>query len=325
MRSPRRSKRKCISNYASPDVPPRIKIKNTLQDLKSIGHIRALPNVSLSQKLLELIFDRMNPHIWFRILPLDSNKCDDFAFSVGQSWDLIQPLLLHLGYILEIGEQTKLNVDKLRNLEHANMGKHKFHMSFTHLKGESKHYFICIGKPNFSGPTKQLKAISGGAFASTRIRYLNASDTILRMKLQEHIDVVANDNFRRLSNRDPDRINTLGNTQNLLASAEATIQLQPPLSTKISDSIDRALALDLRIFPRPDRNDNTKTITLKQTNISNQCTKLIVLVTAISWGLHHYSLTYKNRMRVARAASRMVAYDNGYLSEFYGLFYSLLG
>jgi len=225
MSSPRRSKRKCISNYASPDVPPRIKIKNTLQDLKSIGHIRALPNVSLSQKLLELIFDRMNPHIWFRILPLDSNKCDDFAFSVGQSWDLIQPLLLHLGYILEIGEQTKLNVDKFRNLEHANMGKHKFHLSFTHLKGESKHYFICIGKPHFSGPTKQLKAISGGAFASTRIRYLNASDTILRIKLQEHIDVVANDNFRRLSNRDPDRINTLGNTQNLLASAEATIQL----------------------------------------------------------------------------------------------------
>ena len=189
-------------------------------------------------------------------------------------------------------------------------------MSNTHLKGASKHYFICIGKPHFSGPTKQLKAISCGAFASTSIRYLNASDTILRMKLQEHIDVVANDNFRRLSNRDPDRINTLGNTQNLLASAEATIQPQPPLSTKISDSIDRALALDLRIFPRPDRNDDTKTITLKQTNISNQCTKLIVLVTAISWGLHHYSLTYKNRMRVARAASRMVAYDNGYLSEF---------
>ena len=237
MSSPRRSKRKCISNYASPDGPSRIKVKNTLQDLKSIGTIRALPNGSVSQKLLELIFDRMTPHIWFRILPQDSNKCDDFAFSVGQSWDLIQPLLLHLGYLLEVGEQIKLNVDKLANLQHANLGKHKFHMSNTHLKGESKHYFICIGKPHFSGPTKQLKAISCGAFASTSIRYLNASDTILRMKLQEHIDVVLNDNFRRLINRDQDRINTLDNTQNILAPAEATIQPQPPLSTKISDSI----------------------------------------------------------------------------------------
>ena len=158
-----------ISNYASPDGPPRIKVKNTLQDLKSIGPIRALPNASVSQKLLELIFDRMNPHIWFRILPQDSNKCDDFAFSVGQSWDLIQPLLLHLGYLLQVGNQIKLNVDKLSNLQHANLGKHKLHMPNTHLKGEAKHYFICIGKPHFSWPTKQLKAINCGAFASTSI------------------------------------------------------------------------------------------------------------------------------------------------------------
>ena len=155
-----------------------------------------------------------------------------------------------------------------------------------------------------------------GAFASTSIRYLNASDTKLRIKLQEHIDVVLNDQFRRIIQRDPDRINTLDKTKNNLAPAEATIQSEPPLSTKISDDIDGALALDLRAYPRPNRYDETKFITLKKTNISNQATKLIVLVTAISWGLHHFSLTYANRMRIARAASRMVAYDNGYLSEF---------
>lgn len=116
-------KQLCVSGCASADQNI-----NNLQDLKSIGHIRALPNVSLLQKLLALIFDRLNLNIWYRILPLDNNKCDDFAFSVEQSWDLIQLLLLHLGYILEIGEQTKLNVDKLRNLEHANMEKHKFHL-----------------------------------------------------------------------------------------------------------------------------------------------------------------------------------------------------
>jgi len=214
MSSPCRSKRKCKSNYASPDGRPRIEVKNTLQELKSIGPIHTLPNVSVSQKLLELIFDRMNPHIWYRVLPLDSMKCDDFAFSVGQSWDLIQPLLLHLGYLLEVGDEIKLNVDKLSNLQHANLGKNKLHLSNTHLKGETKNHFVCIGKPHFSGPTKQLKAISTGAFASTSIRYLNASDTILRIKLQEHIDVVLNDQFRRIIQRDPDRINTLETTQN---------------------------------------------------------------------------------------------------------------
>ena len=107
MSSPRRSKRKCKSDYASPDGRPRIEVQNTLQDLKSIGPIRTLPNASVSIKLLKLIFDRMNTHIWYRILPLDSMKCDDFAFSCGQSWDLIKPLLFHLGYLLDVGGQLK--------------------------------------------------------------------------------------------------------------------------------------------------------------------------------------------------------------------------
>ena len=161
-----------------------------------------------------------------------------------------------------------------------------------------------------------MKAITNGSFASTSIRYINASDTLLQNKLQEHIDVVQNDKFGRIIQRDPDRITTLDITTKNLAPAEASIQPQPPLSTKIADSIDRALALDLRIFPRPNRLDCTKSIPFKKTSISDQCTKLVVLVTAISWGLHHHHLSYKTRMRIARAASRMVAYDNGYLSEF---------
>ena len=106
MSSPRRSKRQCKSNYASPNGRPRIEVPNTIQELKSIGPIRSLPNASVSLKLLKLIFDRMNPHIWCRILPLDSMKCDDFAFSCGQSWDLIKPLLLHLGYLCDYSEQV---------------------------------------------------------------------------------------------------------------------------------------------------------------------------------------------------------------------------
>ena len=132
------------SDYASPDGRPRIEAKNTLQDLKSIGTIHTLPNVSVYQKLLELCFNRMNPHIWYRLLPLDIMKCDDFAFSVGQSWDLIQPLLIHLGYLFEVGEELKLNVDRFANLQHVNLGNDKFHMSNTHLKGDTKNYFFVL-------------------------------------------------------------------------------------------------------------------------------------------------------------------------------------
>ena len=91
MSSPRRSKRKCQSDYASPDGRPRIEVNDTLKELKSIGPIRALQKNSTSSKLLELCFKRMTPHNWYRLLPIDLGRYDDFAFSVGQSWELIQP------------------------------------------------------------------------------------------------------------------------------------------------------------------------------------------------------------------------------------------
>ena len=44
--------------------------------------------------------------------------------------------------------------------------------------------------------------------------------------------------------------------------------------------------------------------------------KLIIILIANKWGLHDNKNTYSDRMRVARAASRLVAYDNGFCSEF---------
>ena len=150
MSSPRRSKRKCKSDYASPDGRPRIEVNDTLKELQSIGPIRALQNNSNSSKLLELCIKRMTPHNWYRILPKNEGRCDDFAFSCGQSWELIQPLLVDLGYLLESGGELKLNADKFANLQNVNFGNNRFQISNTHLQGESKTYYVCIGKPHFS-------------------------------------------------------------------------------------------------------------------------------------------------------------------------------
>ena len=183
MSSPCRSKRKCKSDYASPDGRPRIELNDTLHDPKPRGHSRALQNNSTSSKLLELCFKRMTPHNWYRLLPNDLGRYDDFAFSVGQSWELIQPLLVELGYLLQSGGDLKINADKFANLQHVTFGKNQFHISNTHFKGEMKTYYVCIGKPHFSGPAKQQKAIINGAFAYNSIRYINASDKSLRTKL----------------------------------------------------------------------------------------------------------------------------------------------
>ena len=96
MSSTRRSKRKCKSDYASLAMRLQIEVNNTLNDLKMIGQSHTLTNGSNSTKLFHLCLQRMTPHIWYRIIPLDSMKCDDFAFPTGQSWDLLRPLLVHL-------------------------------------------------------------------------------------------------------------------------------------------------------------------------------------------------------------------------------------
>ena len=258
----------------------------------------------------------MTPHNWYRLLPVEFGRCDDFAFAVGQSWELIKPLLFELGYLFTKGGDRFVNADKFIILGLVRFGKHQLHISNTHFKGDKKTYYLCMGKPHFSGPVKQLYATTNGVFAFSSIRYMNASDTRLRTKLQEHIGVVINDNSSDINLRDQDRISNLDTTQNTSSSSEAPIQARPLILPKISDFINDALSLDLRMFPRPNRNDPTKLIPIKETNVANQCTKLIVLITAEKWGLNIPTLKYKERMRIARAASRLIAYDNGFISEF---------
>ena len=154
MSSPRRSKRKCKSDYASPDGRPRIEVRNTLKELKWMGPIHTLPNHSTSFKLLELCFLRMNAHIWYRIIPIDESKCDDISFGTGQPWHLLWPLLIHLGYMLEIGEEWKVNIDKFSDLQHLDLGKNKLSMCNTYFKNDTKNYYLCIRKPHYTGALK---------------------------------------------------------------------------------------------------------------------------------------------------------------------------
>ena len=59
--------------------------------------------------------------------------------------------------------------------------------------------FFNTGKPHFGGPGNQITVTNNGACASASIRYINASDTCLRTKLQEHIDVLQNEKFKNIN------------------------------------------------------------------------------------------------------------------------------
>ena len=152
----KRSKRKCKSIYASSAVPTGNQGNNVSKVLKPSQHSRICLKDISSDVLLELCFQRMNAHTWYRILPFDHQNCDDIAFAIGQSWDLICPLLVDMGYLYEVNNEIRINLLKFENLLHLDIGNKKINMSYHHQKNESRQYFLCVGDPLLSGPTKQI-------------------------------------------------------------------------------------------------------------------------------------------------------------------------
>ena len=177
---------------------------------------------------------------------------------------------------------------------------------------------MCFGKPLFSAPRRQIDAIKNGKFALSSIRILNTIDYKLREQLQHHFDknpIELNNETTSLFdiNSDNGGITTIDNIQKNCTPASAIIPSTPRLSLKSGDLISAALSLDLRLFPRPSRLNNNQFIDLKKTQISSQSLKLILLITAKNLGFDHYTIRYATKMQIAKAASRMIAYDNGFL------------
>ena len=252
---------------------------------------------------MELCIRRIPSNTWYRILPNSSFECEDLSFAIRQSWDTISPLLTKLGYIKNYGKECRINQIKFENLQHVIPGIDQCHTSFHHPKGGCRQLFICVGKPQYSGPTKQINATKDKKFAHKR--YMKKADRDLKLKLQ-----VFNDSEK-------DGIITLDNVQESNATPEAQIPAAtPPINNMFEDDILSALSLDLLEYPRPSRLDPSTNIILNSSKVCPQSVKLIILLIANKWGLHDNKNTYSDRMRVARAASRLVAYDNGFCSEF---------
>ena len=141
-----------------------------------------------SSELLELCIHSMESYIWYRIISKNTFECDHVSFSMGQSWDLIRPLLVSLGYIDVRGGVLNVRAKKLLLLSDIYNGSEKVHISDTHLKGGNKQYFMCLGKPMFDAPRRQIDAIKKGKFEFGHLRSLKTIDYKLRIKLQEYSD-----------------------------------------------------------------------------------------------------------------------------------------
>lgn len=64
------------------------------------------------------------------------------------------------------------------------------HVPDTHLMGGIRKYFICLCKPFFNGPMKQLDLVKKDEYACIHLQYLTNIDRQLKSKLQDYIDRV---------------------------------------------------------------------------------------------------------------------------------------
>ena len=132
----------------------------------------------------------MVPHNWYRIIPKNNDCYDDISFSMGQSWDLILPILIDLGYINRTSNSLNIIYTRFLNLRHELNENLDIHISDNHPRGEKVQYYMCLNKPTFSGPTKQNDAIKKGKFTHSNLRYLLREDRILRTNLQDQADII---------------------------------------------------------------------------------------------------------------------------------------
>ena len=114
----RRSKRKSKSDYASQPAPARIESNKIPKILKASGRGLRACTVSNSEELWHHLIRRMVPHNWYRIIPKINDSYDDISFSMGQSWDLILPILIDLGYINRTSNSLNIMYTRFLNLRH---------------------------------------------------------------------------------------------------------------------------------------------------------------------------------------------------------------
>ena len=77
-----------------------------------------------------------------------------------------------------------------------------------------------------------------------------------------------------------------------------------------------ALRLNLNKRPRSSCHSSSNLIKLTSSKQAPAKLKLLILITASHWGVSNSNKTYGEKKRILCAASRMIAYDNGYSTEF---------
>ena len=108
-------------------------------------------------------------------------------------------------------------------------------------------------------------------------------------------------------------VDTLDNTMVTIASADV---ITPTSTTSVQYlQIKSALALDFCTYPQPKRNKE-EPITIYNKKYATKEEKVMTLLACKNWGCDLSTTTSSCKVRMTRAATRLIAYDAGFCYPF---------
>ena len=302
----RRSKRKFTVDHEQLKGPSENRRASLCRNSNPTGTFKLLRELDEPDAILHQCFRRMLPHLWYKIVPSSPTNTDNMAFAMGQRWDILLPVLLQQNYMKSYKDSVRISRIRFEQLEQLNDDTLDIHISHFQPKKGSKTYFICLNKPLFKNAELQIRK----GYSHSTMRYYDATDRILKNKLMGCL-------------RKDINLHEEG-TMTLISPTRAAEQIEvlapapviTPVMIPIDMEVNSALGLDLVIFPRFHHVRKTDQILIHKRRQATAHEKMMVLVVASRWGHDSLDKSHADRIRLLRAAGRLVAYTNGYSREF---------
>ena len=257
---------------------------------------------------LKAILRQATQGVWWKLLPDGSDRNNDIVAATGIDWNNLLPILMLMrllsaavtstvkGYSVQHGVWN----DFLHAVTDVNI-----EITKVQIRGRGHVYYFCVGIPLFKNLVVQEREL--GQRIKLRSLFLSAkmTDICLKEKTRNISEKIRARNLMgRILNRPAWR-------QQEEVDEEEEEQRSEVIATYEEQQIHFAFALDLGRRPRRSRYGAIE-IDLHERRQANGQERHMVIHTASRWGWRDPFLPYKDRLKVAQAACRQVAYDYGF-------------
>ena len=101
-------------------------------------------SISTSDQVLEDVlkqwFQCMLPHVWYKIIPSSADDVNNIAFAMGQRWDLVSSVLIHLKFLTKYKDEYRISHNKFEEFKNMTM----YNLGSSRRKGKKYIIYVTI-------------------------------------------------------------------------------------------------------------------------------------------------------------------------------------